>query len=440
LSPERATLTFDLDVDVCVVGAGLAGLTAAREIARRGWSVAVLEAREVAWNASGCNCGFVLPGFAETIDKIVKRVGRDDARELWALSETGVEYVRQSIANLSMPGVDPIDGWMRISKRPYSERDLELVGLLGAELKAEISVWPAERVREVLQSTHYFQAIEFPRAFHINPLNYARGMAVAAEAAGARIFEHTPALEIDADGVRKRVTTPTGSLRAGHIVLAGNVHLGSVTPEISGTLVPAWTYVVTSAPLGRRLKDAIGYLGGVSDGEFVGNHYRIVGEDRLMWSGGLTTWQADPAKFKHQLRTEIETIYPQLRGIGIDRVWSGALGLPIHRMPQIGRMSPGVWIASGFAGHGINTTAMAGEIIARGMIEGDDRWRHFLPYELVWAGGMAGRAAVQVLYHWNRARERRLARRARDGEQAGWGPRPGEAMLAPVSERADRAE
>src|SRR5262252_9510239 len=109
---ERPRLTYDLDVDVCVIGGGLAGLTTAREIARRGWSVVVLEARRLAWNASGRNDGFVLPGFAESMDRVVSRVGLDHAKALWALSEMGLQYVSTTIAEERMPGVAPIAGWL----------------------------------------------------------------------------------------------------------------------------------------------------------------------------------------------------------------------------------------------------------------------------------------------------------------------------------------
>src|SRR5437764_3058317 len=137
-APERGPLTFDLDVDVCVIGAGLAGLTTAREIARRGWSVAVLETRRIAWNASGRNDGFVLPGFAESMDRIVSRVGLDHAKALWALSEMGLKYVRSEIADERMPGVAPIAGWLKVSKVDNGDEVLADVQLYGQDLGAEV--------------------------------------------------------------------------------------------------------------------------------------------------------------------------------------------------------------------------------------------------------------------------------------------------------------
>src|SRR3977135_38981 len=232
---EHGPLTFDLDVDVCVVGGGMAGLTTARELARRGWSVALLESRRIAWNASGRNDGFVLPGFAQSMDKIVSRVGLDHAKALWGSSVMGLDYVRTAIAELRMPGVAPMAGWLKVSKVDNGDEVLADVQLYGQELGAEVEGWPTERVRDVLKTDHYFHAFHLPRAFHIHPLNYALGLAEVAEAAGARIFEHTTALSIDAEGVRKRITTPSARVRAGHIVLAGNVHLAALRPRVGGT-------------------------------------------------------------------------------------------------------------------------------------------------------------------------------------------------------------
>ena len=413
----RGPLTFDLDVDVCVIGAGLAGLTAAREIARRGWSVAVLEADRIAGNASGRNDGFVLPGFAESMERVVSRVGMEHAKALWDLSEMGLRYVRTTIAEARMPGVAPIAGWLKVSKVDNGDEVLAAVQLYGQELGAEVEGWPTERVREVLKTNHYFHALHLPRAFHIHPLNYALGLAEVAEAAGARIFEGTPALAIDAEGVRKRVTTPSARVRAGHIVLAGNVHLAALMPRVVGTLMPIWSYVVTTAPLGPNLAEAIAYRGAVTDTDLANNHYRIVGNDRLLWSGHSTTWDANPARMVSRLRADIAAVYPQLGEVEVEHVWSGVLGNPLHRMPQIGELSPGVWLTSGFGGHGLNTTAMAGNIVAQAIVEGDDSWRLFAPFELVWAGGRLGRAAMQVYYWWFDARERFAARQARQREE-----------------------
>ena len=418
IAPKQwPSLTFELDVDVCVIGGGFAGLTTALEVARRGLSVAVLEARRVAWSASGRNLGFVLPGFSQDIEKIVARVGIDHARQLWALSEEGVEQVRNYIGEDSIPGIEHGNGWLDVSKVDNGDELVRTVSLLGQEFGAEVEGWPTEKVRAVLKSDHYFHAIHYPRAFHIHPLNYAMRLAVAAEAAGVRIFEETPALTIDTAGVRKRIATPQARVRANHIVLAGNVQLGRLAPQLAETILPVSTFTAVTEPLGDRLKDAITYEGCISDSHSANNHYRIIGGDRLLWSGDSTTWESNPRSHVGSLRRSIARIYPQLGNVEIANVWSGTMGFAVHRMPQIGEMAPGVWVASAFAGHGLNTTAMAGSLIARGIVEHDDTWRLFLPFDLVWAGGVAGRIVRQGMSAWGRQKESFAAKAARKREK-----------------------
>jgi glycine/D-amino acid oxidase-like deaminating enzyme len=416
-APERERLTFDLDVDVCVIGGGLAGLTTAREIARRNWSVAVLEAQRIAWSASGRNDGFVLPGFADDIDRIVARVGLDHAKELWNLSAAGVEYVRHHISEAKLPGVDPTPGWLAVSKSDRRNALTRRAALLQDELATPVELWPVERVRAVLKSESYFDALYFPRAFHIHPLNYALGLANVAEAAGVRIFEQTPALAIDASGVRKRVTTPRALLRADHVVLAANTHLGGLMPRLAQTILPISTYVATTGPLLADI-GAVATQAAVSDSPWADSHYRVVGGDRLLWSGRVTTWNADPRRYIKALRADIARIYPQLGNVAIEYIWSGTLGRSVHSMPQLGELSPGLWVASAFGGHGLNTTAMAGCLLARAITEGDQTLRLFAPYELVWAGGPLGRAAAQVFYWGTRIHERARGLLARRREQA----------------------
>src|SRR5215813_347091 len=142
-APERAALTANLDAEVCVVGAGLAGLTTARELALRGWSVAVIESRRIAWNASGRNTGFVLPGFAQDMDAVVRRVGLEPAKRLWELSDAGAEYVRASIRELGIPGIRLVErGWLKVSKSDEAEKDLAQVQLVGQDLGAVVEGWP----------------------------------------------------------------------------------------------------------------------------------------------------------------------------------------------------------------------------------------------------------------------------------------------------------
>ncbi len=392
----RPSLTSDLDVEVCVIGGGLAGLTAAREIARSGWSVVLLEAGSLAGSASGRNTGFVLPGFAAEPNDVVARVGFERTKELWALSQAGLDYVRRTILAERASGIDGQNGWLYVSKRDNGEEFLRFVALLG-ELGCEAEYWPTERVRAQLRSERYFHAIHYVRAFTIHPLNYALTLAAAAERDGVRIFENTPALSIDPAGVRKRIVTPAARLRASQVVLAGNVQIKRMMPRLAATLVPITTYVITTAPLGaERLAQAVVYRGAVSDTDLADNHYRIVGGDRLMWSGRATVWPRNPRRYVHALTADIAKTYPQLGNVEVDYAWAGTLGNTVHRMPQIGELGSGVWLASGFGGHGLNTTAMAGNLIARAVVAGDQTWRNFTPFELVWAGGMFGRAVVQT--------------------------------------------
>jgi gamma-glutamylputrescine oxidase len=397
-APERAALSQDIDVDVCVIGGGLAGLTTARELARRGWSVAVLEGLRVAWNASGRNAGCVAPGFAERLEAIVERVGLRRAKELWALSAAGVDYVRTTIRDTGMPGVDPVHGRLIVRRTDDEEAVLRLVAMLRVDFGVAAEAWPTDQVRGVLRTPLYYQAVHLPGAFHVHALNYALGLAAAAEGAGARIYENSPAVGLDAMGVRKRVDTPNGRVRANHIVLAGGAHLGALFPPIADTIVPVASYIATTAPLGERLSATIGYPGAIADTRRAGDYYRIIGGDRLMWGGRITTRLSPPRRLKALLRRDIARAYPQLGDVAIEQAWAGVMSYAVHKMPQIGEVAPGVWLAGAFGGQGLNTTAMAGELIARAIVERDDRWRLFSAYELVWAGGRVGPPAAQVLY------------------------------------------
>ena len=198
--PFRSRLSFDLDVDICVVGAGLAGLTLAREAARLGASVAVLEGRQVGWNASGHQLGTVMPGFGLAVGDLIERVGLEDARELWALSKEGADYVRATATEELIPGIGRSEGALQVSNVDAGETLISRLQTLSEDFETEVEGWQVDRVRSVLKTAHYFHGIYYPRAFQLDGRKYVHGLAALAKRAGARIFEDTPVVSIDSSG------------------------------------------------------------------------------------------------------------------------------------------------------------------------------------------------------------------------------------------------
>jgi gamma-glutamylputrescine oxidase len=399
--PVRPRLSMELDVEVCIIGGGLAGLTVAREVARLGWSVVVLEAKSVAWSASGRSSGVVLPGFAASPDTLIERVGLEAAKALWAMSEAGAEYVRSAARDMPGVGLNE-DGWLHVSQTDRPGTLAHEAAVLAGEFGLDVEPWPADRVREALNSPRYFHALHYPRGFSLHPLNYALGLAAAAEASGARIFEDTPVLEIDPAGVRKRVVTGDSRIRAAHVVLAGGVHMNELAPQFASTLLPIFDTVIITAPLGDELAETIRYSGAVSDEiDPSGHHYRVIDGRRLMWCGQSAVKPGNPHRQGQALLRQIRHTYPALNGVRAEHTWIGVAGRTVHGMPQIGEITPGLWLLNGFGGHGINTATLGGEMIAHAIVNNDRTWERFSAFPLVWAGGAFGRTAQQV-FGWSR--------------------------------------
>ena len=432
---ERSRLSFDLDADICVVGAGLAGLTVALEAARLGASVAVLEGRHVGWNASGHQLGTVMPGYGLPVGELIERVGFEDARELWSLSKQGADFVRANASEEQMPGIGLTEGALEVSNVDVGDQLISRVQMLGEDFETEVEGWQVDRVRDQLKTGHYFHGVYYPGAFQLDGRKYVHGLAALARRAGARIFEDTPVVSIDPSGIRKRIVTPSARLRASHIVLAGNIHLGAPLKRLSETLLPVWRYAAVTAPLGERLAEVITFQGSVTDSDGV-DHFRIVDGDRLMWASPETTWAARPQRFAGAIARRIRTIFPQLGKVEIEDVFGGAVGQTVHGMPQIGQLRRGLWVTSGFGRQGLNTSAMAGQLIAQSILQGDERWRLFSPFELVWAGGPTGRVAGHVVGLWGRGSSAAAGTLARYRERARAKERIREARLIEANRQA----
>jgi hypothetical protein len=214
------------------------------------------------------------------------------------------------------------------------------------------------------------------------------------------------------------------------VVLAGNVHLGSVAQRLADTLVPITVFTGVTQSLGGRLAEAVTFRGAVSDSRHANSHYRIVSGDRLLWTASASVGTRSKW-IQRWLERAVRSTYPQLGPVQFEQLWPAEMGFAVHGMPQIGEVQPGVWLASAFGGQGLNTSAMAGNLIARAIVEGDDTWRRFLPFELVWAGGRIGRTVVRAAAWWHHqseamaalaVRQRAELRRKREARKGKTGP------------------
>ncbi|MEJ8574417.1 FAD-binding oxidoreductase [Microbaculum marinum] len=415
----RPPLQGHVQADTCVIGGGLAGLTVARDLAGAGQAVVLLEAQRIAWAASGRNGGFVSPGYAEGIEAIERRVGPDDARALWGLSVAGVEYVRDTIAELDPAGVAPVPGWLKVLRYDDAEGLRRRARIMAEEYDHPRDFWPVERVRETLRTTTYFQGLHDASAFHIHPLNYALALAEDGVRKGAVIHEMSPATRIDRSGGGWVVQTANGSVAARQVVLAVSAYGAGLWRPLERAILPVATYVVASEPMEDRLAEAIRFPGCIGDTRRASDYYRIVGGGRLLWGGRITTRRSEPSHLADSLKRDIRAIYPQLGDFRIEHAWAGLMGYAINKMPIIGRVGDGIWACTGFGGHGLNTTAMGGSLIAAAIANGDDRWRLFSAWGPRWAGGPVGRAATQLVYWKLQVRDRIEERRARRNDRAG---------------------
>lgn len=386
--------------DVCVVGGGLAGLTVALELARRGKAVTVLESRRFGWSASGRNGGFVSPGYALSVASLEEQLGLDHARQLFRLSLDGVAYVRRQVRDAPQPSkIFSGQGSLKLIRHG------DVAGLeRSVERMAQDYHYPQtfQSRRELLShvtTPRYRAGILDMSAFQIHPLEYASLLVGLCRQAGASLNEnsHVVSLQRTASG-GWRVKTTDAVIDAGEIVLATSAHNGP-SHRVNGAVLPVSTYVVTAAS--ELLGSAIRFSGALGDTRRASDYYRIVQSHcgpLLLWGGRITTRLSRPAALQAMIRNDILSVYPQLDDLKITNAWTGVMGYARHKMPLIGRVEKGAWVMTAFGGHGLNTSAMAGILVAAAICDGDDRYRLFSRFPVVWAGGMAGRMAVQAEY------------------------------------------
>jgi gamma-glutamylputrescine oxidase len=397
-----APLQGRVEADVCVIGAGLAGLTTALELSRKGRRVVMLEASRIAAGASGRNGGFVSNGFALGFDGLVARAGEQGAAALYELSKTGTEYIRTQI-KLHCPEAFMGNGW-RVAVRHEDRGGLKAYGeALARKLGEDVQYATASETRLLLDSPRYFDSLYFSHAFHIHPLKYALALARLCLQNNVSIFENCKALSVAKVDASMHVRTANGKVIAQDVVHCVSAFDRTLHRPTGRALLPVATYVAVTEALQQT---AIKTRSAISDTRRAGDYYRLVDAGRILWGGRITTRVSEPARLAEAMKGDMVSTYAQLGNPRIDFCWAGLMGYALHKMPLIGRDAEGQWFATGFGGHGLNTTAMAGQLIANAIADGDDGYRRFGVFAPEYAYGPLGRVGVQGSYWWMQAKDR----------------------------------
>jgi gamma-glutamylputrescine oxidase len=395
----RPSLSGRCEADVCVVGGGLAGLSTALELARRGRRVCVLEAQRIAWGASGRNGGFVSPGYSSSYRNIERRVGTARANSLFRLSLEGADAVAHNLDALGVTAANRIDGILSASRYEASSELAAHRDWLEREFGYRLELRSRQQVQELLVSARYYQGLYNPNGFHFHPLNYARSLASEIERLGGSVFESSPVVELLDRGTERCARSCGGEVRARDIVMACGGYTGALVPELQRSYLAVATYVMLTEPARELIQSAIRTTAAIADGRRAGDYYRLVDDgQRILWGGKITTRVAEPRRLAQLLHRTMVATYPQLLPLPVDIAWSGLMSYARHLMPQIGRLRNGLWYCTAFGGHGLNTTAIGGRVVAEAITGESDRYRLFESFGLCWNGGIAGRGAVQVTY------------------------------------------
>ena len=375
IGPARECLRGRVRADVCVVGGGYTGLSAALHLAEAGFDVVLLEAHRAGFGASGRNGGQLGSGQRVDQQSLEKMVGRDAARRAWALGEEAKGLVKDLIARHGIDcALKPGVAWAGSSAREvgdlhdYARHMADTYGYAGYEVLGR------EAFAALCPSPEYRGGVLDRDAAHLHPLRLALGLARAAEAAGARICEGSAVHGID-EGARVTVRTDAGAVEADWVILGANGYLGGLNRQVAARVMPINNFIVATEPLGARTAEVLTQDVAVADSRFVVNYFRLSEDGRLLFGGGESYGYRFPRDIRAVVKKPMLEVFPGLRDVRLDYAWGGTLAITMKRLPHLARVAPNILSASGYSGHGVGTAVHAGMLMARavqGQAEGFD--------------------------------------------------------------------
>ncbi len=404
----RPPLQGSETADVCIVGAGFTGISAALELLERGLSVIVLEAACVGWGASGRNGGQIVNGYSRDLDTISNRYGDAAGRAIGAMAMEGGDIIRDRVRKYNI-ACDLADGGLFVALTSKQMRGLAHdkkiwadYGQPGFELLDKPDLAPH------VTSARYVGGLLDLKGGHLHPLNLVQGEAAAVEALGGRIFEDSAVIAVDT-GNPALVKTTAGEVRAKNVLVCCNAYIGDLLPEIGHKIMPVSTQVLATEPLGENLAGRLLPSNVcVEDANYVLDYYRRTPDHRIIYGGGIVYGGQDPESIRAKILPNMHKTFPELRDARIDYAWSGNFALTLTRFPQIGRLSPNVYFSHGCSGHGVTTTHLLGRLVGEAIAGSPARFDILanLPY-YPFPGGKTLRVPLTVLGSWYyRARDK----------------------------------
>lgn len=362
-----APLRGEVRADVCVIGGGISGLSAALHLRERGYSVVLLEAEHLGYGGSGRSGGQSIFGYACEMSTLEKAVGAADARRMWDVACEGMELQRQLISRHQID-CSYVPGHMIVGMKKRHDDALrdEVRHLADKYDYHSLRFIERDELRTLVASDRYTSALHDANGGHLHPYRFTRGLGNAAAAAGVAIHEDTRVTKLDvAKGASDDnvIHTAQGSVRARHLLVAGGALLGHLVPELARKLIAIGTYIVTTQPLGEeRARALIRNNAAVADMNWILDYFRVLDDTRLLFGGRVSYSGIDPLDSSRVLRTRIAKVFPQLHDARVEYSWGGYLDITTNRAPHFGRLGPNAYFIQGLSGHGMVISGIAGKL------------------------------------------------------------------------------